>query len=71
MKFALFLLLNAVLLLRPEELFPEIAGLRLYLLVIVPCTLLSLPRPAVAVRIGHSAAATRCRPALRGSIRAT
>jgi putative inorganic carbon (hco3(-)) transporter len=43
MNFVLFLLLNAVLLLRPEELFPEIAGLRLYLLTIVPCTLLSLP----------------------------
>lgn len=44
MNFVLFLLLNAVLLLRPEELYPAIAGLRLYLLVIVPCTLLSLPR---------------------------
>jgi hypothetical protein len=44
MNFALFLLLNAVLLLRPDDLFPELAGLRLYLLVIVPCLLLSLPR---------------------------
>jgi putative inorganic carbon (HCO3(-)) transporter len=44
MNFVLFLLLNAVLLLRPEELFPEITGLRLYLMTIVPCTLLSLPR---------------------------
>ncbi|VTR95700.1 O-antigen polymerase family protein OS=Planctomyces maris DSM 8797 GN=PM8797T_27482 PE=4 SV=1: O-antigen_lig [Gemmata massiliana] len=46
MNFVLFLLLNAVLLLRPEELFPEIAGLRLYLLTIIPCVLLSLPQLA-------------------------
>ena len=44
MNFALFLLLNAVLLIRPEELFPDIAGLRLYLIVIVLCTVTSLPR---------------------------
>lgn len=44
MNFGLFLLLNAVLLIRPEELFPAIAGLRLYLIVIVPCLLISLPR---------------------------
>jgi putative inorganic carbon (hco3(-)) transporter len=44
MNFVLFLLLNAVLLLRPEELFPEIAGLRFYLITIIPCTLLSLPQ---------------------------
>ncbi|MEO2089446.1 MAG: hypothetical protein ABGY75_08110 [Gemmataceae bacterium] len=44
MNFGLFLLLNAVLLIRPEELFPAIAGLRLYLIVIVPCLLMSLPR---------------------------
>ncbi len=44
MNFGLFLLLNAVLLIRPEELFPAIAGLRLYLIVIVPCLLTSLPR---------------------------
>ena len=42
MNFVLFLLLNAVLLIRPEELSPDIAGLRLYLLTIVPCALLSL-----------------------------
>ena len=42
MSFALFLVLNGVLLIRPEELFPEIAGLRLYLIVIVACTLASL-----------------------------
>ena len=29
MDFALFVLLNAVLLLRPEELFPDVAGLRI------------------------------------------
>ncbi len=44
MNFVLFLLLNAVLLLRPDDLFPELAGLRLYLLVIVPCVMLSLPQ---------------------------
>src|SRR5690349_11907470 len=44
MNFALFLLLNVVLLIRPEELFPDNAGLRLYLLVIVLCTATSLPR---------------------------
>jgi O-antigen ligase len=43
MNFALFLLLNAVLLIRPEELFPEIAGIRLYLIVIVLCIVASLP----------------------------
>ena len=42
MSFALFLVLNGVLLIRPEELFPEIAGLRLYLIVILACTLASL-----------------------------
>ena len=42
MSFALFLVLNGVLLIRPEELFPEIAGLRLYLIVIVACTRASL-----------------------------
>lgn len=44
MNFVLFLLLNAVLLIRPEELFPEITGLRLYLIVIVLCAATSLPR---------------------------
>ncbi|HUR52965.1 MAG TPA: hypothetical protein VMZ71_02455 [Gemmataceae bacterium] len=41
MNFVLFLVLNAVLLLRPEELVPSIAGLRLYLIVIVACVLTS------------------------------
>ncbi len=44
MNFVLFLLLNAVLLLRPEELFPAINGLSLYMILIVCCTLVSLPR---------------------------
>ena len=43
MKFGLFLTLNAILLVRPEELFPAIAGLRLYLIAILLCTLVSLP----------------------------
>lgn len=43
MKFGLFIALNALVLIRPEELFPEIAGLRLYLIVICVCTLQSLP----------------------------
>ncbi len=38
MQFGLFVALNALLLLRPEELFPEIEGLRLYLIVICLCT---------------------------------
>ncbi|QDU24148.1 O-antigen ligase family protein [Urbifossiella limnaea] len=44
MAFWLFLLLNAVLLIRPEELVPEIAGLRLYLLVITLCLITAAPR---------------------------
>ena len=44
MNFALFVLLNAVLLIRPEELFPAIAGARLYLILITACTIFSLPR---------------------------
>lgn len=43
MKFGLFLVLNALLLIRPEELFPAIEGLRLYLIVIALCTIVSLP----------------------------
>src|SRR5262249_48662457 len=34
MSFVLFIVLNGILLIRPEELWPEIAGLRLYLFVI-------------------------------------
>lgn len=46
MAFWLFLLLNGVLLLRPEELFPEIAGLRLYLIAIGLCLVTALPQLA-------------------------
>lgn len=43
MNFAFFILLNAILLIRPEELLPDIAGLRLYLIVIVLCIATTLP----------------------------
>ena len=43
MNFVCFLILNAILLLRPEDLFPGIAGLRLYMIFIVLTSLLSLP----------------------------
>jgi putative inorganic carbon (hco3(-)) transporter len=43
MNFVLFLLLNAVLLLRPEELL-AFEGLHLYMILIVLCTTTSLPR---------------------------
>ena len=52
MNFALFLLLNAILLVRPEELFPEIAGLRLYLITIVLCTATSLPKLLSLLSVG-------------------
>lgn len=41
MNFGLFLLLNALLLLRPEDLFPDLAGTRLYLILICLCFLSS------------------------------
>jgi hypothetical protein len=41
MNFVLFLLLNVVLLCRPEELFPDLAGTRIYLIVITLCTVTS------------------------------
>jgi O-antigen ligase len=44
MTFWLFLLLNAVLLLRPEELYPELAGARLYLVVMLANLLAAGPR---------------------------
>jgi putative inorganic carbon (HCO3(-)) transporter len=44
MAYWLFLLLNGVLLIRPEELFPEIEGLRLYLIVICSCIVASAPQ---------------------------
>jgi putative inorganic carbon (HCO3(-)) transporter len=42
MNFALFVLLHAILMIRPEELVPGIAGLRLYLIVIVFCVLTTM-----------------------------
>jgi hypothetical protein len=44
MDFALFILLNAVLLIRPEEIQPDLAGLRLYLLVMAACLVANAPR---------------------------
>lgn len=44
MSFALFLLLNAVLLLRPEEIAPSLAGLRLYFIVVTLCIITSFGR---------------------------
>lgn len=41
MDFALFLVLNVILLIRPEEMVPEIAGSRLYLIAIGACLLVS------------------------------
>lgn len=50
MDFALFVLLNAVMLLRPDDLFPEqFAGYRLYLLTIVPTLLAAAPRLTAAL----------------------
>jgi putative inorganic carbon (hco3(-)) transporter len=43
MNFVFFVLLNIVLFLRPEELFPSIQGLRLYLAMLSLCTLVNLP----------------------------
>jgi hypothetical protein len=44
MGFALFILLNAVLFIRPEEIWPEVNGMRLYLITITLCTVVNLPR---------------------------
>src|SRR6185437_16580760 len=41
--FILFLLVNAVLFIRPSEFIPDIKGLELYYYLIVPCLLLSFP----------------------------
>src|SRR5258708_6450626 len=49
MHMALFLLLNAIMFLRPEDLWPEIAGLRLYLFVIGICLLVNADRLAAAL----------------------
>lgn len=58
MGYALFVLLTTVLLIRPEELFPEMAGLRLFLIVQMLCTAASVS--ALAERLSpHS---LRCHP---------
>jgi putative inorganic carbon (hco3(-)) transporter len=44
MEIGLFILLNAVLLIRPEEMLPAIAGMRLYLITIILLTFISLPK---------------------------
>jgi putative inorganic carbon (HCO3(-)) transporter len=44
MSFAFFIALNAVLLIRPEELLPDIAGARLYLIIMGFCLLTAGPR---------------------------
>jgi O-antigen ligase len=50
MSFALFVLLNAILLIRPEELLPAIAGARLYLVVIGLCLLTTGSRVLAVLR---------------------
>lgn len=55
MDFALFVALNAVLLIRPDDLFPELAGLRMYLMVIVLCLLAAGPRLLHTVRLSSPA----------------
>ncbi|HEX4608662.1 MAG TPA: O-antigen ligase family protein [Urbifossiella sp.] len=44
MGYALFILLNAVLFIRPEELFPSLEGSRLYLIVMALCLLVNAPQ---------------------------
>jgi len=46
MSFALFIVLNGVVLIRPEDFIPEITGARLYLWVMILCLLTALPRLA-------------------------
>jgi putative inorganic carbon (hco3(-)) transporter len=43
MAFPLFIFLNALLLIRPEDLMPSISGLRLYLITIVMCLAVNAP----------------------------
>jgi putative inorganic carbon (hco3(-)) transporter len=43
MAFPLFIFLNALLLIRPEDLLPSISGLRLYLITIVMCISVNFP----------------------------
>ena len=50
MDFALFLVVNAVLLLRPEELFPDLAGTRIYLFSMALCVVAAAPRLAETLR---------------------
>lgn len=55
MSLWLFLLLNAVLLIRPEELYPDLAGARLYLTVMAACLFTAGPR-LIAVLQPHKLA---------------
>jgi putative inorganic carbon (hco3(-)) transporter len=43
LAFGLFLLLNAVLFVRPSEIFPDLAEIPIYNIVIIPCIVASLP----------------------------
>lgn len=56
MDFALFVALNAVLLIRPEELEPDIAGLRSYLIIISLNILFAFPRLINLLRLSELAA---------------
>ncbi len=56
MGYYLFVLLNAVLLIRPEEILSEIAGLRLYLIAICLCLLTSGQRVLALLRPNELAA---------------
>ena len=66
MDFALFIVLNAVLLIRPEDFFPELAGLRLYLVTISLNVLVALPKilrqlhPEELARRPITACVSRC-----------
>ena len=53
MTFNLFLLLNAVLFIRPEELFPDGLGLQLYLVVMCLCLLTTGPRILLLLQLGE------------------
>jgi putative inorganic carbon (HCO3(-)) transporter len=55
MAFWLFVALNAILLIRPEELLPDIAGLRLYMITISLCLIAAAPRLIENVQPGHLA----------------
>ena len=62
MGFWLFLFLNLLLLVRPEELFSPLTGTRLYLILSVVCLAVSLPR--ILAQLSPRALADR-RPVLR------